>query len=295
MMLSHIKGKHLHHVKRLASNLRDLRFRALESTVEQKEFLREAHDDRRASATAMRHLHLIKKGAVVSVNQPTRHLQKLTFQWSDPVYLVVSAGPNICAVKSMIDKRGSKGQWAALININRKMLAPFEVQHHFFVGAVVRRQFDKGIFLGKVAYVTEDEGEPLWRVVFQDFDSEDLSLEQLVDSLVYHPLLDLTVDVVPPAVGSYVWFSDNQQPRLGLVTAVDPTLPRPVTVRYLEPARGARRLSLASFRLVPMVEDGVGCFTQLTLPQIRLSFDQLLPSGKLPLAIRSKLDKAMQM
>ena len=292
---TNITGVHEQYVKRLASNLQDLRFRALDSTLEQKEFQREAHDARRASATAMRHSLLVKKGAVVCVNQPTRHLKKLTFQWSDPVYFVISAGPNVCAVRSLIDKGGSKGQWPALININRKMLVPYEVQHQFFVGAVVRRQFDRGVYLGKVTYVTEDEGEPLWRVVFPDFDSEDLSLEQLVDSVVYHPLLDIHQDVVPPKVGSYVWFSLDQQPRLGLVTAVDPTLPKPVTVRFLEPSTGARRLSLASFRLVPVEEDGVGSHEQIALAQIRLYFPALLPSGKLPLKTRRELDHTLKL
>ena len=183
----------------------------------------------------------------------------------------------------------------ALININRKMLVPYEVQHRFFVGALVRRQFDEGVFLGKVAYVTEDEGEPLWRVVFDDFDSEDMSLEQLVDALVYHPLLDLCNDVVPPEVDSYVWFSQHQQPRLGVVTAMDPTLPRPVTVQYLEPSAGARRLSLATFLPVRSTEDGVGSHEQLTLSQIRFGFPALLPSGKLPLEVRRQLDRSLRL
>ena len=142
--------------------------------------------------------------------------------------------------------------------------------------------------------MTEDEGEPLWRVVFKDFDSEDMSLEQLVDHLVYHPLLDLSNEVQPPAVGSYVWFSQDQQPRLGLVTAIDPTLPRPVTVRYLEPSAGARSLSLASFRPVQADEDGVGSHTQLTLSQIQFGFAKLLSSGKLPLKARQQLDRALR-
>ena len=115
---ANINGVHEQYVRRLATNLQDLQFRVLDSTLEQKEFQREAHDARRASATAMRHSLFVKKGAVVCINQPTRHLKKLTFQWSDPVYLVISAGPNVCAVRSLIDKGGSKGQRPALINMH---------------------------------------------------------------------------------------------------------------------------------------------------------------------------------
>ena len=174
------------------------------------------------------------------------------------------------------------------------MLVPYQVQNHFFVGALVRRQFDEGVFIGKVAYVADDEGEPLWRVVFDDFDSEDLSLEQMVHALVYHPLMDLAHDVSPPTVGQFVWFSMDQQPRLGKVVAVDPTLPRPVTVRLFEPSTGARKLSLAVFRPVPIEDDGVGGHVQLHLFQIRFGFEALLGTGKLPVVIRHKLDKSLQ-
>ena len=84
------------------------------------------------------------------------------------------------------------------------------------------------------------------------------------------------------------------QPRLGKVVAVDPTLPRPVTVRLFEPSTGARRLSLTVFRPVPVDDDGVGGHTQLHLFQIRFGFQALLGSGKLSVTVRHQLDKSIQ-
>ena len=143
----------------------------------------------------------------------------------------------------------------------------------------------------------EDEGERLWHVVHSDFDSEDLNYNELLDAVYYHPLLDTTHDLTLPEIGSFVWFSEQQQPRLGQVTGLDPTLPRPVTIRMFSPRRGASSLPLATFRPKPPADDSgdeVGCYQQLHLSQIRSSFPALTPSGKLPSKARRQLKAALR-
>ena len=110
------------------------------------------------------------------------------------------------------------------------------------MGAKARRQFRQGIYTGTVTHILDDEGECLWHVVYKDFDSEDLNFNELVDAVYYHPLLDTTHDLVLPEIGAFVWYSEKQRPRLGQVTGLDPTLPRPVTVRIFEPRGGATSL-----------------------------------------------------
>ena len=129
-------------------------------------------------------------------------------------------------------------------------------------------------------------------MVYNDFDSEDLNFHELVDAVFYHPLLDTTHDLVLPEVGSFVWFSEDQRPRLGQVTGLDPTLPRTVTIRLFVPKTGAASLPLAVFRPQPPADDSrdeVGCFQQLHLSKIRSSFPTLTPNGKLPVAARRHL------
>ena len=68
-----------------------------------------------------------------------------------------------------------------------------------------------------------DEGENLWHVTYRDFDEEDLNLEQLAKTLIYHPGLASAGEVTLPEVDTMVWFAQNQRPQLGKVEAVDPT------------------------------------------------------------------------
>ena len=75
------------------------------------------------------------------------------------------------------------------------MLVPFPMSPSFSLGARVRRSFDQGIHVGTVTDLYEDEGQPLWKVVYNDFDSEDLSEEELVEALVYHPILDNSIEL----------------------------------------------------------------------------------------------------
>ena len=193
---------------------------------------------------------------------------------------------------NLVSKKGRAGSYPATERINRKMMVPFPASPAFFIGAHVRRKFRQGIYVGTVTHVIDDEGECLWHAVYQDFDSEDLSFNELVDAVFYHPLLDTTHDLVLPEVGTFVWFSEQQRPRLGQVTGLDPTLPRPVTIRVFVPKVGAASLPMTVFRPKPPTDDSgddVGCFQQLHLSQIRSSFPALTSGGRLPAKARKHL------
>ena len=129
-------------------------------------------------------------------------------------------------------------------------------------------------------------------MVYPDYDSEDLNFNELVDAVYYHPLLDTTYDLQLPQVGHFVWFAECQRPRLGQVTGLDPTLPRPITVRLFEPRGGAASLAKASFRPTPPADDSgdqVGCMHELHLMQVRTTFPHLLADGRLPAEARRHL------
>ena len=89
----------------------------------------------------------------------------------------------------------------------------------------------------------DDDGERIWHVVYNDFDEEDLNRGQLAESLLYHPGLSTAEEVVLPEVGSYVWFAWEQQPWIGRVMVVDPTVPRPIQVRCYTPVKGLEDLT----------------------------------------------------
>ena len=176
-------------------------------------------------------------------------------------------------------------------------MVPFPSSPSFFIGARVRRKFKQGIYVGTITHVIDDEGESLWHVVYGDFDSEDLNFNEMVDATFYHPLLDTAHDLTLPEIGSFVWYSEGQRPRLGQVTGLDPTLPRPVTIRLFVPKAGAASLPLATFRPKPPVDDSgdeVGCHHQLHLSQIRSSFQALTPTGKLPAQARRHLQACLR-
>lgn len=295
--LSNIKGTHQKYVSRLASNLEGLRFRALDSAIESKEIQREAHDRNRGSHAAAIHLDKVKRGSIVSVHHPTGVLTKLRYQWSEPSYLIIQASTNTCTAINLVSKEGRAGGYPPTVVINRKMMVPFPTSPSFFIGAKVRRQFQQGIYVGTVTNVIDDEGECLWHVVYRDFDSEDLNFNELVDAAFYHPALDTTHDLVLPEVGSFVWYSEQQRPRLGQVTGLDPTLPKPVTVRVFEPKEGAGALANAVFRPKPPKDDDrdkVGCFQQLHLSQVRSSFPALTTSGRLPSKAKRHLQACLR-
>ena len=142
--------------------------------------------------------------------------------------------------------------------------------------------------------VTQDTGELLWHVTFSDFDEEEYTLEQLAGILSHHPLLEMDSDVVTPKVGQFVWFAEGTQPRLGRVTAVDATVPRPLLVTYYTPAVGATDISRAKFKVQWDDEEGTPKSTRLTLFQVCLCFDSLSPQGKLKATDQAKLRRCLE-
>ena len=117
------------------------------------------------------------------------------------------------------------------------MLKPFPVPDSFFLGAKVCRRFHDKWVVGTVTEVDDDDGERIWHVVYSDFDEEDLNRGELAKVLFYHPGMGVAEEVTIPAVGTWVWFAWDQQPCLGRVEAVDPSVPRPLQVRCYVPYR----------------------------------------------------------
>ena len=112
--------------------------------------------------------------------------------------------------------------------------------------------------------------------------------------LVYHPLLDANSDLEVPTVGTFAWYAVNQQPRLGKVVAVDPTVPRPVVMEvYVPQARGT---SLSRARFVPSRDEETGDphLDHITLHQIRLSMQRLTVRGYLTSQDRAKLQRVLE-
>ena len=229
--------------------------------------------------------------------RPTPALKKVTYQWSEPVFLVLSVTPSIARAISLVSREGGKGLFPKTININRKMMVPFPVSASFFIGARVMRKFRQGVFSGTVSHVIEDEGTTVWHAVYDDFDSEDLTDNELYDAIYYHPLLDSSSDLVLPSVGDFVWYSFDRLPRLGQVVSLDPTTARPVTVRIYVPRAGNNSLPLAAYKPKPQGDEdreASGCFDSLHLSQIRFGFKSLTGGGKLPVSAKKRLRSCLR-
>ena len=157
------------------------------------------------------------------------------------------------------------------------------------------RQFGKKWVEGTIDRMDQDEGEPLWHVVYTDFDEEQLDKAQMCDALVYHPLLDTHGDLPVPVVGSFVWYSHNQQPYLGQVVSVDPSVPRPIVVQRYRPQANAVSLPRASFQRAVDAETGEPVLSHLTLPQVQLRFESLTTRGFLSAKDRRRLEVRLSM
>ena len=139
-----------------------------------------------------------------------------------------------------------------------------------------------------------DEGETLWHVTYQDFDEEQMTLEELSQVIRHHPMLDSSSDVKVPKVGEYVWYAVKQQPRLGRVVAVDPTVPRPIVVEVYEPQANATSLPRARFRRAIDEDSGDPRVDHITLHQIQLCFPTLTSRGLLTSQDRKRLQKCLE-
>ena len=75
--------------------------------------------------------------------------------------------------------------------------------------------------MGTVDDLEVDGAQTDFHVCYKNFDEEELDLGQLMDRVIYHPVLDTMKDVTaPPEVTTFVLFSLQQQPRVGKVVEV---------------------------------------------------------------------------
>ena len=137
--------------------------------------------------------------------------------------------------------------------------------------------------------VDVDEGEPLWQVTCEDFDSNQMSRRDLAAHLVYHPLLNTSGDLHVPVEGSMVWFSQDQRPVLDKVVSVDPSSPRPVVLHVHVPQSPGKRLHLTRFE--PSVNEPAGdpVLARITVHQILTEVQQLTGRGHLSSQDRRRL------
>ena len=274
-----------------------MQFRALQSSHESKERLRERHDSNRAGALKARPPAPLRQGSVVSICTPQNKLPKLTFQWSEPTFVVTSITSSVVTVRNLADKGGAK---VSVVKerkdtvVNKKMTSLYPVPISFFLGAKVVKKFGTKWCVGTVDLVDTDEGETLWHITYDDFDEEQMTLSELSQVIQYHPLLDASSDLLIPAIGTYIWYSVKQQPRLGQVASVDPTVPRPLVIEVFAPQSNAVSLPRAKFRRSMDVDTGKPQVDHITLHQIRLSFDKLTPRGYLSPKDRTRLQHSLK-
>ena len=174
------------------------------------------------------------------------------------------------------------------------MTSLYPVPHSFFIGAKIWKKFKKTWCKGTIDWVDTDEGETLWHVTYQDFDEEQLTREELSQVISCHPLLHTTGDLKIPTVGEFVWYAVKQQPRLGQVMAVDPTVPRPVIVEVFEPQENAESLARARFRRARDAESGDPMTENITLHQIQLTISSLTTRGFLSQKDRRRLQRCLE-
>ena len=241
-------------------------------------------------------------GDIVCVYQPKPVLPKLSFQWSSPDHIIVSVESNTCKVRSLVHKGGDslskikKENALPSRTVNKKMLSSYPVSESFFIGARVCRRFGKSWFQGTVDQAVSDEGETVWRITYSDFDSEEVDRQTLASMIYYHPQLDTHSDLPIPKVDSLVWFSKDQHPQLGKVIEVDPTSPRPISVRLMVPRSEKPALTHARFAPAVDVETDQPLIQRLTIPQIVLSVTKPLSRrGQLHAQDRKRLGKLIQL
>ena len=118
-------------------------------------------------------------------------LKKLTYQWTEPEYVVTLVATSTVTVRrlstmgaaklSAIKKKGLPSEV-----VNKKMTRSFPVSREFFLGATVAKKFGNRWCTGKVDKSYQDEDEALWHITYSDFDVEDMTRQELAGCLVYH-------------------------------------------------------------------------------------------------------------
>ena len=91
-----------------------------------------------------------------------------------------------------------------------------------------------------------------------------------------------------------MWYAVSQQPRLGKVLSVDPTVPRPVVVEVFEPQANAVGIARARFVRALDPDASSPYVDQITLHQIRLQMQHLTPKGYLTTKDRKRLEKCLE-
>ena len=95
-----------------------------------------------------------------------------------------------------------------------------------------------------------------------------------------------------PHLGHIVLFTSEQRPKLGEVTAVDPTDRHPITVALLKP--DSKATSLATARYIRGQEDGQDIILQLKPLQIRTDMLKLTEEGRLTADSQSRLKELLK-
>ena len=111
-------------------------------------------------------------------------------------------------------------------------------------------------------------------------------------------MLDSSAGMELPEIGSFVWYSVNQAPRLGKVSEIDPTLPRPVTVVIYDPQPSSADLTGARFeprRIEENSREVSGVHDQLFLSQVRFGFQSLTAGGFLRKQDKKRLKKCLSL
>jgi hypothetical protein len=263
------------YVTGLCKRLQQFRLAAIEKQMHRKQTQRDKHDKTRPAPTRI----TPTRGDVVYLHVPTS-TPKVKFQWTDPTWLVLAAETQTVTLKPLVSASGRARKQPPLKVANmKKMHVAGPRPADFWVGAVVRRKFNKTWFLGKVVDITTDEGKTYYQVQYEDCDQEDLDAGELWDSVIYHPRLD-TAKYMPqelPALHDMIMFSMNQQPRIAQVTAIDLTEQRPITVRLWKPS--SKVTSLASARYTCNTDSEAEELIQIKPEQVCLAQLKFSESG----------------
>ena len=265
--------------------------------------MRQQYDKARADSISTKGLHIRSVGDVVSICHPQPKLPKLTFQWTEPTYVVTSVTPSTVTVRNLAKVKGGKAishifnhticarRYGSQSKDDESVSGTDCIFHWRTSKKEVRGEMVHGC---TVDWVDTDEGETLWYVTYEDFDEEQMTRAELSAVMVYHPLLDSCGDLEVPQAGTFVWYAVNQQPRLGKVISVDPIVSRPAAVEVYVPQAKGTSLSRARFVPAKDVDTENPHIDQITLHQIRLTVSGLTVRGYLNSKDRARLQRVLE-
>ena len=248
--------------------------------------MRDDHD-RHRSATK---ITTPSRGDIVYIYSPTTTAQKLTMQWSPPCHLVLRSGHDTCLVRPLTSAAGRRGKFPqdATCNTSSIKIAALRPAD-FWIGARVLRKHKQAWFLGTVIEVSDDEGQTLFQVDYDDCGSEDIDQGELYDSIVYHPRLEQSLfqDTQLPALNQMIMFSLNRSPRFGKIVEINPLLPKPLSVMLWKPYSKAKSILTARFLPTDRLDSGADII-RISPAQIKLQVS-FKPDGTLESKSRDKV------